>query len=59
MAWCGVVEPRTLRACRIALGKSQTAFAAMLGVSPESYRTWEALLHEYPVGVGRFGPHFS
>ena len=42
MAWCGVVEPRTLRECRIALGKSQTAFAAMLGVSPESYRTWDA-----------------
>ena len=42
MAWCGVVEPRTLRECRIALGKSQAAFAAMLGVSPESYRTWDA-----------------
>ena len=23
MAWCDVVEPRTLRACRIALGQSQ------------------------------------
>ena len=42
MAWCDVVEPRTLRECRIALGKSQTAFAAMLGASPESYRTWDA-----------------
>ena len=42
MAWCVVVEPRTLRECRIALGKSQAAFAAMLGVSPESYRTWDA-----------------
>ena len=42
MAWCEVVEPRTLRECRIALGKSQAAFAAMLGVSPESYRTWDA-----------------
>ena len=42
MAWCDVVEPRTLRECRIALGQSQTAFAAMLGVSPESYRTWDA-----------------
>ena len=42
MAWCGVVEPRTLRECRIALGQSQAAFAAMLGVSPESYRTWDA-----------------
>ena len=42
MAWCVVVERRTLRECRIALGQSQTAFAAMLGVSPESYRTWDA-----------------
>ena len=42
MAWCGVVEPCTLRECRIALGKSQAAFAAMLGASPESYRTWDA-----------------
>ena len=42
MAWCGVVEPRTLRECRIALGQSQAAFAAMLGVSLESYRTWDA-----------------
>ena len=42
MAWCDVVEPRTLRACRIELGQSQAAFAAMLGVSPESYRTWDA-----------------
>ena len=36
------MEPRTLRECRIALGKSQAAFAARLGVSPESYRTWDA-----------------
>ena len=42
MAWCDVVEPRTLRECRIVLGQSQAAFAAMLGVSPESYRTWDA-----------------
>ena len=42
MAWCDVVEPRTLRECRIALGQSQAAFAAMLGVSHESYRTWDA-----------------
>ena len=42
MAWCVVVEPRTLRECRIALGQSQAAFATMLGVSPESYRTWDA-----------------
>ena len=31
-----------LRECRIALGQSQAAFAAMLGASPESYRTWDA-----------------
>ena len=36
------MEPRTLRECRIALGRSQAAFAAMLGVSLESYRTWDA-----------------
>ena len=42
MAWCDVVEPRTLRECRIALGQSQAAFAAMLGASPESYRTWDS-----------------
>ena len=42
MAWCDVVEPRTLRECRIALTKSQAAFAVMLRVSPESYRTWDA-----------------
>ena len=42
MAWYDVVEPRTLRACRISLGQSQAAFAAMLGASPESYRTWDA-----------------
>ena len=41
MAWCDVVEPCTLRECRIALGQSQAAFAALLGVSPESYRTWD------------------
>ena len=42
MAWCDVVVPRTLRECRIALGQSQAAFAAMLDASPESYRTWDA-----------------
>ena len=36
------MEPQTLRECRIALGQSQAAFAALLGVSPESYRTWDA-----------------
>ena len=42
MAWCDLMEPRTLRECRIALGQSQAAFAAMLGASSESYRTWDA-----------------
>ena len=42
MAWCDVVEPCTLRECRIALGQSQAAFALMLGASPESYRMWDA-----------------
>ena len=42
MAWCDVVEPRRLRECRIELGQSQAACAAMLGVSPESYRTWDS-----------------
>ena len=37
-----VVELRTLRERRIALGQSQAAFALMLGASPESYRTWDA-----------------
>ena len=51
MAWCDVVEPRTLRACRIALGQSQAAFAATLGASPESYRTWDAGRRATEVGV--------
>ena len=49
MAWCDVVEPRTLRACRIALGQSQAAFAATLGASPESYRTWDARRQATPL----------
>ena len=31
MAWCDVVEPCTLRECRISLGQAQAAFAATLG----------------------------
>ena len=31
-----------MRECRIALGQSQAAFAAMIGASPESYRPWDA-----------------
>ena len=51
MAWCDVVEPRTLRACRIAMGQSQAAFAAMLGASPESYRTWDAGRRATPLKI--------
>ena len=51
MAWCDVVEPRTLRECRIALGKSQAAFAALLGVSAESYRTWDAGRRATPLKI--------
>ena len=51
MAWCDVVEPRTLRACRIALGQSQAAFAATLGSSPESYRTWDAGRRATPLKI--------
>ena len=51
MAWCDVVEPRTLRECRIALGQSQAAVAAVLGVPPESYRTWDAGRRATPLKV--------
>ena len=51
MAWCDVVEPRTLRECRLALGQSQAAFAAMLGASPESYRTWDAGRRATPLKI--------
>ena len=51
MAWCDVVEPRTLRECRIALAQSQAAFTAMLGASPESYRTWDAGRRATPLKI--------
>ena len=51
MAWCDVVQPRTLRDCRIALGQSQAAFAATLGASPESYRTWDAGRRATPLKI--------
>ena len=51
MAWCDVVEPRTLRECRFALGQSQAAFAATLGASPESYRTWDAGRRATPLKI--------
>ena len=61
MAWCDVVEPCTLRECRIALGKSQAGFAAMLGVPPESYRTWDtgrrAVLAPFAVGSATLRPY--
>ena len=40
-----------LRECRIALGQSQAAFAAMLGASPESYRTWDAGRRATPLKI--------
>ena len=51
MAWCDVVEPCTLRECRISLGQSQAAFAATLGASPESYRTWDAGRRAQPLKI--------
>ena len=41
--WHGsLVPPTTLRECRLVLTLSQSAFAAALGVSAESYRPWDA-----------------
>ena len=37
--------------CRIALGQSQAAFAATLGASPESYRTWDAGRRATPLKI--------
>ena len=51
MAWCDVVEPCTLRECRISLGQSQAAFAATLGASLESYRTWDAGRRATPLTI--------
>ena len=36
------MTPETLRECREALERSQAAFAAELGVSPETYRVWDS-----------------
>ncbi len=36
------MRPETLRQCREALERSQAAFAAELGVSPETYRVWDS-----------------
>ena len=45
------MELRTLRECRLALGQSQAGFAAMLGASPESYRTWDAGRRATPLKI--------
>ena len=39
-------------------GRHQVDGGLLLGLGLAQARL-EALLHEYPVGVGRFGPHFS
>ena len=36
------MSPKTLRECREALDFSQAAFAAELGVSPETHRVWDS-----------------
>ena len=36
------MTPETLRECREALERSQAAFAAELGVSPDTYRVWDS-----------------
>ena len=36
------MTPETLRECRKALEFSQSAFAAVLGVSPDTYRVWDS-----------------
>ena len=47
MAWCDVVEPRTLRECRIALGQSQAAFSPPCSVCPPN-RTGRGSAHQRP-----------
>lgn len=42
---------RTLRGCRQALSLSQAAFAAELGVSPETYRVWDSARRQPPAHV--------
>lgn len=41
----------TLRGCRRALSLSQAAFAAALGVSPETYRVWDSARRQPPAQV--------
>ena len=45
------MPPETLRACREALACSQAAFAAELGVSPDTYRVWDAGRRPTPVRI--------
>ena len=42
MGQCPSVAQRNLRECRQALGLSQSALAAELGVSSETYRAWDS-----------------
>ena len=42
---------RSLRQCREGLGLSQWAFAAQLGVAPESYRPWDAGRRPAPAAI--------
>ena len=41
----------SLRQCRKALALSQSAFAAQLGVAPESYRPWDAGCRPAPAAI--------
>ncbi len=41
----------SLRQCRKALALSQSAFAAQLGVAPESYRPWDAGRRPTPAAI--------
>ena len=45
------MPPETLRACREALTCSQAAFAAELGVSPDTYRVWDAGRRPTPIRI--------
>ena len=49
---CGLaVTAGTVRVCRQVLGLSQSAFAAELGVSPETYRVWDSGRRAAPAQV--------
>ena len=67
MAHRARTAPQLARRARIVLacaaGLDNTTVAKKLRMSKPTVGRWRqrfmALLHEYPVGVGRFGPHFS